>query len=267
MVWPKSETFILDNSHPRQSPLEICRNFKFGHSFNNAIMPTGHKPSGRLGTGAMHPQTPSWVWLGSKTGPRNPSANSWIRHCKHIGESNLKNRIMLKSSPSFTFKTSIFPRSARVRRSSRNEAPPHIPEHCPFSMQTKHLHILLHTFIPSLPPSTRTSNPLPPPHFYRLTPNHPHSYVPHAQTTPIYPTSPPHPCSVHPEVCTNPHCASYPSATLRASISPSSVPFSPGLCRFAFFIAQVSVPYVNALWTQALYIFPFMRYDAPWLSE
>ena len=36
------------------------------------------------------------------------------------------------------------------------------------------------------------------------------------------------------------------------------------LCRFAFFIAQVSVPYVNALWTQALYIFPFMRYDAPW---
>ena len=35
------------------------------------------------------------------------------------------------------------------------------------------------------------------------------------------------------------------------------------LCRFALFIAQVSVPYVNALWTQALYIFPFMRYDAP----
>ena len=35
------------------------------------------------------------------------------------------------------------------------------------------------------------------------------------------------------------------------------------LCRFATFIAQVSVPYVNALWTQALYIFPFMRYDAP----
>ena len=37
----------------------------------------------------------------------------------------------------------------------------------------------------------------------------------------------------------------------------------PRLCRFAFFTAQVSVPYVNALWTQALYIFPFMRYDAP----
>ena len=48
-------------------------------------------------------------------------------------------------------------------------------------------------------------------------------------------------------------------------ISPSSVPSSPDYAdlpssspRF-----QVSVPYVNALWTQALYIFPFMRYDAP----
>ena len=28
-------------------------------------------------------------------------------------------------------------------------------------------------------------------------------------------------------------------------------------------IAQVSVPYVNTLWTQALYIFLFMWYDAP----
>ena len=35
------------------------------------------------------------------------------------------------------------------------------------------------------------------------------------------------------------------------------------LCRFAFFIAQVSVPYINTLRTQALYIFPFMRYDSP----
>ena len=35
------------------------------------------------------------------------------------------------------------------------------------------------------------------------------------------------------------------------------------LCKLAFFIAQVSVPYVNTLWTQALYILPFMRYEAP----
>ena len=53
---------------------------------------------------------------------------------------------------------SIFPCSARVRRSSRNEAPPHIPEHCPFRVQTKHLHVILHTFIPSLPPSTCISH-------------------------------------------------------------------------------------------------------------
>ena len=35
------------------------------------------------------------------------------------------------------------------------------------------------------------------------------------------------------------------------------------LCRFSAFITHVSVPYVNTLWTQALYILPFMRYDAP----
>ena len=28
-------------------------------------------------------------------------------------------------------------------------------------------------------------------------------------------------------------------------------------------MADVSVSYVNTLWTQALYIFPFMQYDAP----
>ena len=61
----------------------------------------------------------------------------------------------------------------------------------------------------------------------------------------------------------NPHCASYPSATPHTSISPSSVPSFPDFVRFAFFVAQVSVPYFNTLWTQALYIFPFMRYDAP----
>ena len=68
---------------------------------------------------------------------------------------------------------------------------------------------------------------LPPPHFYRPTPNHPHSYVLYAQTTSIYPASPPQPRSVHQEDCTNPHCVSYPSATLRTSISPSSALSSP----------------------------------------
>ena len=36
-------------------------------------------------------------------------------------------------------------------------------------------------------------------------------------------STPPHPSSVHPEDYTNPHCVFYPSATLRTSISPSSV--------------------------------------------
>ena len=84
--------------------------------------------------------------------------------------------ILGSSSSSFIFKTSIFPRSARVRRSSRNEAPPHIPEHCPFRVQTRRLHIILHTFIPSLPPSTHTSHPCP------LTPNH-HPHLPRLTTS------------------------------------------------------------------------------------
>ena len=44
--------------------------------------------------------------------------------------------------------------------------------------------------------------------------------------------------------------------TINHSIRSSSIL---RLCRFATFIAQVSV---NTLWTQALYIFPFMWYDA-----
>ena len=158
------------------------------------------------------------------------------------------------SSSSFILKTSIFPRSARVRRFSRNEAPPHIPEHCPFRVQTKRLHIILHTFIPSLPPSTRTSHschhpistgqhPIIPTLTFHM-PKPPQSTLPHHLINALYT-----------QKTTNPHCVSYPSATLRTIFS--------RLRRFAFFIAQVSVPYVNALWTQALYILPFMRYDAP----
>ena len=33
--------------------------------------------------------------------------------------------------------------------------------------------------------------------------------------------------------------------------------------RSAFFTAQVSVTYVNTIWTKAFYIFPFMLYEAP----
>ena len=50
-------------------------------------------------------------------------------------------------------------RSARVRRFSRYEVSPHIPEHSPFRVQTQLLHIIPHTFSPSLSAPTRTSQP------------------------------------------------------------------------------------------------------------
>ena len=50
-------------------------------------------------------------------------------------------------------------RSARVRRFSPYEAPPHIPEHYPFRVQTQLIHIILYTFSPSLPAPTRMSHP------------------------------------------------------------------------------------------------------------
>ena len=106
-------------------------------------------------------------------------------------------------------------------------------------------------------------SPLPPPHFYKPTPNHLHSYAPHVQTTSISPASPPQPHSEPSKDCTNPHCAflSF-SDTPHIHLTIIRSVLS-RLCRFAIFIAQVSVPYVRTLWTQALYIFPFMWYDAP----
>ena len=53
----------------------------------------------------------------------------------------------------------FLPRLARVRRSPRYEASLHIPEHCPFRVQTKLIRIIFYTFSPSLPAPTRTSHP------------------------------------------------------------------------------------------------------------
>ena len=68
----------------------------------------------------------------------------------------------------------------------------------------KPLHISLNTAHSGCKPSSSVSffthslqvscpcphtSPLPPPHFYRPTPNHLHSYVPHAQTIPTKPNS------------------------------------------------------------------------------
>ena len=88
-------------------------------------------------------------------------------------------------------------------------------------------------------------SPLPPPHFYMLIPNHPNSYVPHAKTTSIYPALPPHQCSrLYKSTL---RFLSF-SDTLHIHLTIIHSVLS-RLFRFAFFIAQVSVPDVSALWT------------------
>ena len=73
-------------------------------------------------------------------------------------------------------------------------------------------------------------SPLPPPHFYRLTPNHLHSYAPDAYTVSILTTSAT--IGEYPKDCTNPHFAFYPSMTLLTSISPSYTLLSPNYADF-----------------------------------
>ena len=104
-------------------------------------------------------------------------------------------------------------------------------------------------------------SPLPPPHFYRPTPNHLRSYAPHAQIISIYHASPLLSRSENPKDCTRPHFSSYPD-TLHIHLTIMRSALS-RLCRFSAFTDYVSVPYVNTLWTQALKIFSFMRCDAP----
>ena len=96
---------------------------------------------------------------------------------------------------------------ATIRQLPRYEASPHIPEHCPFKLQTKLLYVIFDTFSPSLP--ALYSSPPPPPYFYRPTPNHLHSYVPNAQTISICHASPPQPRSEHPKNCTRLHFLSF----------------------------------------------------------
>ena len=90
------------------------------------------------------------------------------------------------------------------------------------------------------------------PSFYRPTPNHPHSYAPDVQTTSICHVSP------HP-----PHSVYTPEWLYKSTLRCLAFSDTPHihltiihsilsrLCRFIFFIAQVSVPYVNTLLTRA----------------
>ena len=56
-------------------------------------------------------------------------------------------------------KRPFLPRSARARRLPRYEASPHIPENCPFRVQTKLVHVIFYTFPPCLPTPAHTSHP------------------------------------------------------------------------------------------------------------
>ena len=97
---------------------------------------------------------------------------------------------------------------------------PHIPEHCPFRVQTQLIHIILYTFSPSLPTPTCTSHPC-----HHISTGQ-HQII---STLRFQMPKPPPPSATlwTPKDRTNPHCASYPSATPHTSISPSSVPSSP----------------------------------------
>ena len=144
-------------------------------------------------------------------------------------------------------KSPFLPGSARVRRFPRYEASPHIPEHCPIRVQTKLNRVLFYTFSPSLPVPAHTSHPRH--HHHISTGRHPiistlmfHMPKPSKSITP-------QPRSEHPKDCTNPHWASLSFrdtphiylTIIRSALS--------RLCRFSAFIAHVSVPYVNTLWT------------------
>ena len=160
------------------------------------------------------------------------------------------------SSSPCIFKTTV---SSRVRRFPRYEVSPHIPEHYSFRVQTQLLHIIPHTYSPSLP--APTSHPS---HHHIFIGRHPiistltlHMPKPPQSTTPhhlSHTLNPQRTVQIHTDFLSFSDIPHIHLTIIRSVLS--------RLCRFAIFIAQVSVPYVNTLWTQALYIFPFMRYES-----
>ena len=124
------------------------------------------------------------------------------------------------------------------------------------SYQDRHHPSHIHTKSSSLYPHI---SPLPPPHFYRPTPIIPtltfHMPKP-PQSTPAHHLI----NALHTQKTVQIHTA-FPILQ-RHPAHPS--PFrSLQTSQIRFLQHPGSVPYVNALWSQALYIFPFMRYGAP----
>ena len=122
-----------------------------------------------------------------------------------------------------------------------HEVPPHIHEYplkgCKLSTFICHYPHRL-TLFPSLPIPPLTSPP-----FYRPIPNYPHSSTPDAQT---HSPHPPH--SAHPEGSTYKSTLRFLSFsdTLHIHLTIIRSVLS-RLCRFAIFVTQVSVAFVNTL--------------------
>ena len=122
----------------------------------------------------------------------------------------------------------FLPRSAKVRRLPRYEASPHIPENCLFRVQTKLVHVILHTFPSCLPTSAHTSHPS---HHHISTGRHPIiSVLTFHMPKPPQSTMPHHFCHALNTQKTVQVLTSLPipSETHHTSISPSYVLFSPG---------------------------------------
>ena len=139
--------------------------------------------------------------------------------------------------------------SLNISIQGANQAPSYHPSHTHSKSSSLYLHI----------------SPLPPPHFYRPTLNHPHSYVPHAQKTPQ--STPPHHLihALYTQKTAQIHTV-FPILRRHSAHPSHHHPFRslqtlqtrplhrPGLrpifqCTLDTYIF--------------LYIFPFMRYDAP----
>ena len=121
----------------------------------------------------------------------------------------------------------------------------------PFRLQTKQFHAIIHTFSPNLPTPTLHSC-----HLHISTGWHPiiHTHMLQMpKTTSIYHASPHWSAMLWIE---------WPHSTLRfLSLSDTTHPSHHHLLHQPS-ISLVSVPNVNTLWTQALYIFPLIWYDA-----
>ena len=178
--------------------------------------------------------------------------NAYILACKYARNHHHHHHYLFLKRP-------FLPRSARVRGFSRYKVSPYIPEYYPFRLETQLLYIIPHSFSPSLPAPTRTS------HHHISTGRHPT-----ISTLTLHMPKPPQSTALHHlshilnhQKTVQNHTALY--ILQRHLIHPSHHhPLrSFQTLQICFLHRPGFSPYVNTLWTQALYIFPFMCYDAP----